>query len=89
MSDVFEGLSGSFAVDGDPGTIWNSGGGPLRWIQIDLGAAYDITGIRLVVSQSPAGRTIHVVYGKGPGTGNDQTHLHTFDSVTQDSDVLI
>jgi len=88
VSHVFEGLSGSFAVDGDPGTIWNSGGGPLQWIQIDLGAAYDIAEIRLTVSQSPAGRTIHIVYGKGPGTGNDQTHLHTFDGVTQDSDVL-
>lgn len=89
VSDVFQGLSGAFAVDGDPGTVWNSGGGPLQWIQIDLGAAYDIGVIRLTVSQSPAGRTLHVVYGKGPGTGNDQTHLHTFDGVTQDSDVLI
>jgi hypothetical protein len=88
VSQVFQGLGGQFAVDGDPGTVWNSGGGPLQWIQIDLGAAYSIAQIRLVVSQSPGGRTIHLLYGRGPGTGDEQQLLQTFDGETQDSDIL-
>jgi hypothetical protein len=89
VSALTDGRDGSFAVDGDPGTTWNSGGDPLQWIQIDLGAAYDIAQVRLTVSQFPAGRTIHILYGKGVGTGDEQVMLHTFDGVTQDSDVLV
>src|SRR3990170_8057412 len=77
-SSVFEGQSGAFAVDGDPGTSWNSGGGPLQWIQIDLGASYDIAAIRLTVSQSPPGQTTHVIYGQGDGTAGELVRLHPF-----------
>lgn len=80
---------GALAVDGDPGTSWNSGGGPLQWIQIDLGKDYDIAEIRLTVAQSPAGDTTHVVYGRGAGTSGDQVELHVFRGPTADSDVLV
>lgn len=89
VSHTYASMAGAFAVDGDPGTVWNSGSRPLQWIQIDLGTNYDLAEIRLVVSQSPEGRTVHVLYGRGSGTGNEQRTLRIFDGVTQDSDVLI
>jgi hypothetical protein len=89
VSHTYASMGGALAVDGDPRTVWNSGGYPLEWIQIDLGTNYDLAEIRLVVSQSPEGRTVHVLYGRGSGTSNEQVTLHIFDGVTQDSDVLI
>jgi hypothetical protein len=88
-SSVHGGQTGAMAVDGDPGTAWNSGGFPLQWIQIDLGQDHDITEIRLTVSQHPAGHTIHVVYGQGAGTSGRFDQLHIFRGTTADSDVLI
>jgi len=88
-SSVYAGQSGALAVDGDPGTAWNSGGGPLQWIQIDLGATADIAEIRLTVSQSPAGPTIHVVYGSEGIAPERFEQLHIFSGPTADSDVLV
>jgi hypothetical protein len=88
-SRVFEGQSGASAVDGDPGTNWNSGGFPLQWIQIDLGQEYSLAEIRLTAAQSPPGQTIHVVYGQGSATGGDFDQLHIFSGMTADSDVLL
>ena len=89
VSSAFDGQAGAFAVDGDPGTSWNSGGGPLQWIQIDLGESYTIAEIRLTVAQSPAGDTTHVVYGSGTSTGRYRVILHVFRGPTDDSDVLV
>ena len=89
VSNAFAGQVGALAVDGDPGTSWNSGGFPLQWIQIDLGADYDLAEIRLTTAQSPAGNTIHVVYGQGMSTGGKLKQLHIFSGVTDDSDVLV
>ena len=86
---VFGDQRGAFAVDGDPETSWNSGGFPLQWIQIDLGQDYSIAEIRLTVAQSPAGQTIHVVYGQGIGTSGEFDQLHIFSGTTADSDVLV
>lgn len=80
-------LTGSLAVDGDFGTLWNSGGGPTQWIEIDLGAEYVISEIRLTVSQYPAGRTVHQI--KGKSSGGQFVLLHTLDGNTQDGDELI
>jgi len=88
-SNIFGGQSGAFAVDGDPGTSWNSGGGPLQWIQIDLGQPYDVAEIRLTVGQSPPGQTIHVLYILGEGTDGDFRQAHVFSGTTADSDVLV
>lgn len=76
------------AVDGDPGTWWSAGAGPVQWIEIDLGAPYNILEIHLIPSQYPAGPTHHVVTGKGPGTGDAFVVLQSFDGITQDSQVL-
>ncbi|HET7010460.1 MAG TPA: discoidin domain-containing protein [Anaerolineales bacterium] len=89
VSNVFEAQSGALAVDGDPGTSWNSGGFPLQWIQIDLGEPYTIAEIRLTAAQTPAGQTTHLIYGRGDGTGGEFVRLHTFMGVTDDSDVLV
>jgi hypothetical protein len=89
VSNAFGGQVGALAVDGDPGTSWNSGGFPLQWIQIDLGADYDLAEIRLTVAQYPAGNTIHVVYGQGVSTGGKKKQLHIFSGATDDSDVLV
>jgi hypothetical protein len=50
------------AVDGDPNTQWSAGAFPTQWIEIDLGAAYNIGEIRLTVGQWPAGDTSHQLW---------------------------
>jgi hypothetical protein len=78
--------AGTLAVDGDLGTLWNSGGGPAQWIEIDLGAEYVIQEISLTISQYPEGRTVHRILGKG---GTDQfMELTTFDGHTTDGQAL-
>jgi hypothetical protein len=88
VSAQFQDFAGALAVDGDFGTLWNSGGGPPQWIEVDLGAAYNISEIRLTVSQYPNGPTTHVISGKGPSAGDQFKPLHTFDGNTNDGDVL-
>ncbi|WKZ49004.1 MAG: discoidin domain-containing protein [Anaerolineales bacterium] len=80
-------LTGSLAVDGDFGTLWNSGGGPTQWIEIDLGAEFAISEIRLSVSQYPEGRTVHQV--KGRSADGQFVLLQTFDGMTHDGDELL
>jgi hypothetical protein len=79
-------LIGALAVDGDLGTLWNSGGGPIQWIEIDLGAEFSIQEISLTTSQYPAGRTVHRVLGKG--AAGQFTELTTFDGNTSDGQTL-
>lgn len=86
VSRQLQGNEGQWAVDGDPGTVWNAGDGPTQWIEIDLGAASDIREIRLLTNQYPDGRTVHRVLGKAPG-GSFAT-LYTFDGQTRDSQLL-
>jgi hypothetical protein len=89
VSNAYGGQVGAFAVDGDPGTSWNSGGFPLQWIQVDLGADSAIAEIRLTVEQTPPGQTIHVIYGQGEGTGGAFRQLHIFSGTTSSFDVLV
>ena len=79
----------AFAVDGLPESddVWNAGGGPPQWIEVDLESTALLAGVRLVVAQFPAGPTRHrVLGGSGPAP---TTVLHVFDGQTADSDVLI
>ena len=87
VSNQIAGNEGQWAVDGDPGTVWNSGDGPPQWIEIDLGAAYDIREVRLSISQHPAGFTTHRLLVKTPG--GDFSILHTFDGDTAESQLLV
>ena len=86
VSRQFENQAGVLAVDGDLGTIWNSGGGGGEWIKIDLGGTYDIAEIHLSVSQYPDGRTVHQLYGSGPGS--NPILYTTFDGNTTDGQLL-
>ena len=52
----------SNAVDGDATTQWNAGHHPPAWIELDLGAAYAVDRVTLIVEQTPAGPTVHNVY---------------------------
>lgn len=80
-------LIGALAVDGDFGTLWNSGGGPMQWIEIDLSTEYTVSEIRLTVSQYPEGRTVHQI--KGRSADGQFILLHTFDGITRDGDELV
>ncbi|MBL8089890.1 MAG: discoidin domain-containing protein [Anaerolineales bacterium] len=87
VSNFIDGLTGSFAVDGDLGTLWNSGGGPTQWIEIDLGKEYNILKIELTISQYPAGKTTHRIFG---GNASRQyVELAVFSGNTSDGQVLI
>lgn len=87
-SSALPGYPGGLAVDGDPGTLWNSGAGPVQWIEIDLGAVYSIQSIRLLVSQYPAGETVHRVRGRGADPDAPYVTLYTFSGATADNAVL-
>lgn len=87
-SKYLSGYSPELAVDGDPGTLWSSGDFSPQWIEIDLESPHNILEIHLLPSQSPPGNTVHKVFGKGPGTGGKYILLHTFQEITEDSQVL-
>jgi len=55
------GQPGSNAVDGLADTTWNSGGAAPQSITVDLGSGKTISEVRLLVAQSPAGATTHVI----------------------------
>ena len=74
------------AVDGNPDTVWNSGADPEQWIQLDLGIPTTIQAIHLLVSQYPAGDTVHQIWvGADP---DNLTLLHEFRVLTNDGDLL-
>jgi hypothetical protein len=88
FSTTLPGNGGELAVDGNPDTWWSAGAPPPQWIEIDLGAEYNIQSIRLLISQSPSGQTIHKVRGKGDGVQDPYILLHTFQGNTTDSQIL-
>jgi len=74
--------SASAAVDGDPQTVWNAGAHAPQWIEIDLGAAFDLDRVILTVAQDPRGGTVHQISGRGE-TG-DYRLLYKFHEDTGD-----
>jgi hypothetical protein len=78
----------SDAVDGLAETWWGAGAFAPQWIQIDLGAAYAVTRLRLIVAQSPSGSTDHRVWVRGSAPGDQERLLHEFAGQTTDSDSL-
>lgn len=88
FSRYFPGFLGEMAVDGNLENWWGAGAPPPQWIEIDLGAPYDIAELRLWISQAPAGETTHHVYGKGPEPNDAFALLHTFVGITDDFDLL-
>ncbi len=82
VSRQLSGMEGIYAIDGDPGTLWNAGFEAPQWIEIDLGAPYAIKEIRLVISQYPAGTTTHKLLVRTPEAG--YTTIETFSGETSD-----
>jgi hypothetical protein len=80
------GATSGLAVDGRDTTIWNAGGLPPQWLEVDLRTSFTIARLRLVTAQDPPGLTKHRVYGRGPG--GDTRLLHEFSGYTTDGDVL-
>ncbi len=74
------------AVDGIFDTWWGAEDFAPQWIEIDLQAAYNVAGIRLVTSQWPVGATVHRVWGRG-ATG-EECLLHEFSGTTHGEQVL-
>jgi len=79
-------LPPSGAVDGTTSQWWGAGDFAPQWILIDLGTPQTVGTIRLVITQSPAGDTIHQVW-VGP-TIDGLYLLHTFEGYTVDTQVL-
>jgi predicted amidohydrolase YtcJ len=74
------------AVDGQADTVWSSGGHPLQWIEVDLGAAYVLERVLLRTAQTPAGAATHRVWGRA---GNERLHqLGELSEETSDNQVL-
>lgn len=71
----------SMAVDGGPGTYWNSGDSAPQWIEIDLGRPQTIGSVALLTAQLPDGDTVHRVLGKG-SVGDPYRLLHAFAGFT-------
>jgi hypothetical protein len=79
------------AVDGLLDTQWGAGGDAMQWIEIDLGKASTISGLRMTVSQYPNGYTVHQVWARAAteslklvhefkgDTSEDQMLAFTFD----------
>lgn len=86
-STELAGSPASNAVDGDPDRIWNAGAGPVAWIEIDLGALVSVSGLRLYVSQYPAGPVEHRLEGR-TSAGGALVPLATISRSTTDYDVL-
>lgn len=63
-SATLEGSDPSLAVDGNAGTSWSAGDFPRQFIEISLAEASSVALVRLWIDQSPAGKTIHWVWGK-------------------------
>jgi predicted amidohydrolase YtcJ len=74
-------------IDGNPATNWDSGAEAPQWIEFDLGSTYDIYQIRLIVSQSNDGKTIHQIFvGE---TKSDMKIAHLYGEDTFDDQELI
>ncbi len=77
----------SNAVDENDSSQWGAGNDAPQWIELDLGASYQVTEIRLRVAQWPAGLTIHTVRGRS--ANGSFSELHKFQQETKDGDWLI
>ena len=77
----------SALVDGDYSRSWNSGGFPPQWIEVELLAPSTIETIQLLTGQSPAGETVHIVFGWERGETMARV-LHVFEGPTTDNQWL-
>ena len=77
-----------FAVDDDPATQWGAGDMPPQWIQVDLQNTYQVSEIRLLVSQWPEGNTVHRIQTR-PSVDAAFTTVYEFNGSTSENDWLV
>lgn len=77
---------GSGAVDGSRSSIWNSGASAPGWIEVQLVAPATVKEVRLVVGQTPNGRTVHRLLLRRGGALDD---AQRFDGETSDGQTLV
>ena len=87
VSSLVAGHSAGLAVDGDPRSFWTASDGPQQSIELDLGVPTPVAAVRLRVSQSTAGLTLHRITGRF-GVGSDETLLREIGGTTADGDTL-
>ncbi|KAA3642206.1 MAG: hypothetical protein DWQ07_24530 [Chloroflexi bacterium] len=87
VSRALPGEQGASAVDEVETTQWGAGAGPTQWIEVDLQGSYQVTEIRLLVAQFPAGNTMHRILVKG--SSGDYTTVHEFSQNTEEGDWLV
>lgn len=85
VSGALPDFPASYAVDGNAKSWWGSGSHAPEWIEVDLGANYVVSEIRLLPSQSPPGETVHRLTVKGTLTGDEYALLTDFRGPTRDS----
>jgi hypothetical protein len=70
-------------VDGNLETFWGAGDFAPQWIEIDLGAPYSISEIRILMQQTPDIPAVHHVLGRGPDTAGEYVLLHAISGSTR------
>jgi predicted amidohydrolase YtcJ len=89
-SAALEGSAPELAVDGKTSLAssgwWGAGDFPQQWIEIDLGAPANITSLKLLTSQDPAGETQHRIFGCTPS--GEMERIHEFRGPSQDAQWL-
>lgn len=79
--------SAHLAFDGDLDTNWNAKNLPIQWTAVTLDDLYLVDRIELVVAQSPAGPTTHVLW-LGNGSGVRTLYKRFSDAHTEDGQTL-
>jgi hypothetical protein len=86
-SGSYEDQLPGLAIDGDKNSSWNAGKFAPVIITVDLGQLTEVIQIRMLVSQSPAGSTVHTL-----SLGNADKEfeaVYTYSGVTKNGDWLI
>jgi len=77
------------AVDYSLNTWWSAAEGATQWIELDLGRPATIQRFKLVDLFGGEGRHVNVVWGKGPGTGDEYDPLVTLEVISQQDELVI
>ncbi len=67
-------------ADANLQTLWQGGGFPARWVELDLGQVITARKIRLLPDQTPSGYTVHEI--RGGASPNPTTLLGTLSGTT-------
>jgi lysophospholipase L1-like esterase len=81
-SSTERGVQAQWAVDGDTSTVWKSNTAPSQWIQIDLGANFDVKRVVLIW-----GKTYGVLYHLQTPDANGQIRKRIYSNTHGDGGV--